>query len=132
VPFLLDTRVFLWSLGGRDRLSAETLQLLASRSNQLYLSAASSWEIAIKYQLGKIRLPAPPKEFIPIAIKDLGLIALDVTHRHSVAVGELPFHHRDPFDRLLIAQAQVESLAILTTDGDFRRYDVGIIHCGRR
>jgi PIN domain nuclease of toxin-antitoxin system len=132
VPFLLDTSVFLWSLGGRDRLSAESLQLLASRSNQLYLSAASSWEIAIKYQLGKIRLPAPPKEFIPAAIKDLGLIALDVTHRHSVAVGELPFHHRDPFDRLLIAQAQVESFAILTTDDDFRHYDVEIIHSGRR
>jgi PIN domain nuclease of toxin-antitoxin system len=73
-----------------------------------------------------------PKEFIPIAIKDLGLVALDVTHPHRVAVGELPFHHLGPFDRLLIAQARVESFAILTTDDDFGHYEVEIIHSGRR
>jgi PIN domain nuclease of toxin-antitoxin system len=127
--FLLDTNVLLWALGSRGRVNQDGLDLLTDPSKRIYLSAASTWEIAIKYQLGKIRLPKPPPEFVREAITELNLIRLDVSHRHAVAVWNLPLHHRDPFDRLLIAQAQAENLIVLTIDEVFKKYDVETIIC---
>ena len=129
--FLIDTNILLWTLGSHDKLNQAYLELLTEPSNRIYLSAASTWEIAIKYRLGKMRLPKPPDEFITQAIADLNLIKLDVSHRHAVAVWNLPLHHRDPFDRLLIAQSKIEELTILTADETFKRYGGNVFLSGK-
>jgi PIN domain nuclease of toxin-antitoxin system len=110
-----------------DRFAPATLELLENEETVLYLSAASSWEIAIKYALGKLRLPDPPHEFVPDRMLASGVTGLPIEHRHALAVAALPPKHRDPFDRLLVAQALVEDLPILTADTDLGRYDVEIL-----
>jgi PIN domain nuclease of toxin-antitoxin system len=105
-------------------LKPEVLSLLESSSNDLVLSAASSWEISIKYALGKLPLPEPPSRYIPSRMASSGSSGLAVEHAHAIRVAELPPHHRDPFDRLLVAQAQIEKLVLLTADRQFESYDV--------
>lgn len=109
-----------------ERLSAEAATLLQDGSNELLLSAASSFEIALKHTLGKLRLPAPPRRYVPDQIARTGVAPLVIEHSHALAVAELPPHHRDPFDRLLIAQAQLEGLTIVTVDHRIGDYDVPI------
>jgi PIN domain nuclease of toxin-antitoxin system len=130
MKYLLDTSVFLWSLGAEHKLNRTARDLLSSSRAELYLSAASSWEIAIKFALGTLALPKPPSQFVPNAIGLLALRSLDVTHLHSLVAGELPSHHCDPFDRMLIAQARLENLVLLTSDRTFLKYEVKIILCG--
>ena len=125
--FLLDTHVWLWLQTDPDRLAPEALEALEDQSNDLLLSAASSWEIAIKVALGKLDLPEPPEEYVPDRMLRHGVIGLPVEHRHALAVSALPMHHRDPFDRLLIAQAKEEDLAIVTADPSFGHYDVSLL-----
>lgn len=107
-----------------ERIDAAARRRMAARDNELLLSAASSWEMAIKYRLGKLPLPAPPHEFIPPRLIRDGVVALPVEHRHAVEVARLPNHHRDPFDRLLVAQAQLEKLTLFTADRQLSAYDV--------
>ena len=101
--------------------------MLSRRDHQLYLSAASSWEIAIKVALGKLHLPEPPPKYIPSRMEALDILGLPVEHAHALRVFDLPPHHRDPFDRILVAQAQCESLIILTADRSFVPYNVRIL-----
>jgi len=129
--YLLDTNVFLWSLGAENKLNKQATKLLSSNMSQLYLSAASSWEIAIKFALGSLTLPKAPLEFIPHAMGLLAIRSLDITHLHSLAAGELPPHHRDPFDRMLIAQSRAEGMVLLTGDYVFTAYEVEIVFCGK-
>jgi PIN domain nuclease of toxin-antitoxin system len=110
-------------------LPANYCEVLSSATSQIYFSAASSWEIAIKHALGKIKLPTAPIEFIPQAIREMGFANLDITSAHALAAGELPRHHRDPFDRILISQARAEDLILLTADRLLQQYDVEIILC---
>ena len=110
-----------------ERLAPRTRRLLADPANELLLSAASAWELAIKSALGKVQLPAPLSEYVTSRMAEDGVLALPVQHAHALRVAELPFHHRDPFDRLLIAQAQIEGLSLLTADRELRAYDVAII-----
>lgn len=131
MKYLLDTSVFLWSAGAPEKLNKQATSLLSSNASELYLSAASSWEIAIKLALGSLTLLKPPSEFIPHAMRTLALRSLDITHFHSLAAGELPRHHRDPFDRMLIAQARSETMILLTADSTFTRYDVETVLCGK-
>jgi PIN domain nuclease of toxin-antitoxin system len=131
VKYLLDTNVFLWGAATPDKLNQQAAALLSSVASELYLSAATSWEIAIKFALGSLPLPEPPPQFVPHTMRAMLLRPLDITHLHSVAVGELPLHHRDPFDRMLIAQARSESMVLLTADSAFRKYDVETIFCGK-
>src|SRR5688572_11728170 len=114
MKILLDTQCWLWMAASPDRFSASARSLIETTENELYLSAASAWEIAIKYSLGKLRLPEPPARYVPSRLELLRTSALPVEHSHALHVAALPPHHRDPFDRLLIAQAQVEDLPILT------------------
>ena len=93
----------------------------------MFLSAASAWEIAIKYSSGRLRLPVEPGEFVRSRLVASQTTPLPVQHNHALQVVHLPHHHRDPFDRLLIAQAQIEGLAIMTADSSFRAYDVEVI-----
>jgi PIN domain nuclease of toxin-antitoxin system len=95
--------------------------------NDLYLSAVSAWEIAIKYGLGKLTLPGRPAEVIPELMSKTAVAALPVLHSHALRVADLPMHHRDPFDRLLVAQAQLEDLPILTADPQLDPYEVEIL-----
>jgi PIN domain nuclease of toxin-antitoxin system len=98
--------------------------LLLDRKNTLYLSAASAWEIVIKHQLGKLRLPDPPERFVRHCLRLLVVESLPVTLEHTLHVDTLPAHHRDPFDRILIAQAHSEELTILTNDKAFANYPI--------
>jgi len=131
VKYLLDTNVFLWSNGAPEKLNRQAITVLSSGSAEVYLSAASSWEIAIKFALRSLRLPSPPSQFIPHAMRVMALRSLDITHFHSVVAGDLPRHHRDPFDRMLIAQARSETMVLLTADTAFRKYDVETVFCGK-
>jgi len=124
--YLLDTHVWLWLQAEPNRLDPAALDLLADRRNELTLSAASSWEIAIKYRIGKLPLPEPPSAYVPERLRRSGTTPLAVEHPHVLRVADLPDHHRDPFDRLLIAQAQLLDLTIVTIDATFSRYDVAL------
>ena len=124
---LLDTQCWLWMAASPEKLSARARALVQSADNELYLSAASALEIAIKHALGKLRLPEPPQRWVPSRVDALRVWPLDIEHTHALQVATLPAHHRDPFDRLLIAQAQVEDLPILTADPLLTQYDVVVI-----
>ena len=127
MKLLLDTQCWLWMQAEPARLRAETRELLLDPGNELFLSAASSWEIAIKYALGKLPLPEPPSTYVPSRLRSSGVIGLPIEHAHALHVGSLPPHHRDPFDRLLIAQAQVEGLPIMTADRALALYAVTVV-----
>jgi PIN domain nuclease of toxin-antitoxin system len=127
VKILLDTQVWLWMLATPERLSKRSRALVVATENELVLSAASAWEIAIKHALGKLTLPEPPVEYVLRLMTSTGITPLPVYHRHALHVASLPVHHSDPFDRLLIAQAQLEELPVLTADKVFRKYDVDTI-----
>jgi PIN domain nuclease of toxin-antitoxin system len=109
------------------RLSSKTQALLRNPSNELLLSAASSWEIAIKYALGKLALPVPAADYVMARMEKSRVSPLAIQHSHALRAGSLPLHHSDPFDRLLIAQGQVEAIAILTADRQFESYEVDLL-----
>jgi len=123
---LLDTHSWLWMVGDSGRLADSSRGLLRDPANELFLSAASAWEMAIKFASGKLRLPQPPAALITQWMAEVRLGALPILHAHALRAGELPPHHRDPFDRLLIAQAQIEGLTVLTADRAFAKYDVPV------
>ena len=125
--YLLDTQIWLWSLVSPQRMGNEVSSIVIDQNNTLVLSAASTWEIAIKYRLGKLPLPEPPEEFILPRLTRDGIESLPIHHHHAARVADLPDHHRDPVDRLLIAIAQTESMTILTSDRKLQPYDVKII-----
>lgn len=120
---LLDTHVFLWLQTEPERLGAH-LETIADESTQLFVSAATSWEIAIKYALGRLPLPEPPARYVPDRIAAIGAAAIDIEHAHALAVADLPLIHRDPFDRLLVAQAIALGVPIVTADPMVARYPV--------
>jgi PIN domain nuclease of toxin-antitoxin system len=120
---LLDTHVFLWLQSEPTRLGPH-LRLVEDPRNERLLSAASSWEIAIKYGLGRLPLPEPPQRYVPTRMRAIGASALPIEHSHALAVAELEPLHRDPFDRLLVAQAQALDVTILTADTAVAQYAV--------
>ena len=119
---LVDTQCWLWMTLSPERFSAAAR--VEAEGNVLYLSAASAWEIAIKHALGKLRLPEPPATYVPARVAALCIQPLAIEHQLALHVATLPAHHRDPFDRLLVAQAQLDDLPILTADPLIRAYDV--------
>jgi len=127
VTYLLDTHVWLWMVTAPDRLGSMARTVIDGADNRLLLSAASSWEIAIKQAITRLVLPEPAEVFVPERMRITGVVGLAVEHAHALRVGSLPAHHRDPFDRLLVAQAQVEAVPLLTADPIFERYDVEVI-----
>jgi PIN domain nuclease of toxin-antitoxin system len=124
VKILLDTQAWLWMLADPDRLARRARRLIERSDNELYFSAASAWEIAIKWELGKLKLPADPAEDVPSRMAQSGVIPLPIRHAHAVQVARLPRHHRDPFDRLLVAQASLEEMVLLTADRQFDVYGI--------
>lgn len=124
---LLDTRVWLWTLVSPERFDEAIGDLLADRGNELLFSAASAWEIAFKYRLGKLPLPEPPARFVPPRLARDGITLLPVEPHHALHVADLPDHHRDPFDRLLVAQAVLEQLTLITADQQLSAYDARVL-----
>ena len=124
---LLDTHTFLWWISDDPQLSHKARQIIAHGENILFLSAASGWEIAIKTRLGKLKLPVDINSFLFEQLSINAISTLPVQMNHALHVYTLPDFHRDPFDRILIAQAQVEGLPILTPDRQFAGYQVEII-----
>jgi PIN domain nuclease of toxin-antitoxin system len=131
VRFLLDTHVWLWLQLSPEVIESSVLDQLADESNELLLSAASSWEIAIKYGLGKLPLPDPPDVYVPSAMRYSGTSGLAIEPMHALAVAKLPLLHRDPFDRLLVVQAQMMDLTLVTADPLVAAYDVTLLTIDR-
>lgn len=121
---LLDTHTFLWFIGGSPNLGATARMLIEDASNQSFLSVASLWEMAIKVSIGKLSLGQPFEILFPRQLMLNGIDLMGIEIRHVAVVSELPFHHRDPFDRLLIAQAMVERMPIVSADLAFDAYPV--------
>ena len=116
--------MWLWLQTTPERIRESTLGMLGDTGNELLLSAASSWEIAIKYAIGRLRLPVAPEAYVEARMAQSGTRGLPVEHRHALRVAALPMHHRDPFDRLLVAQAQLENAALVTSDHQLDPYDI--------
>ncbi len=110
-----------------ERFSDTVRARLVDVDLALFLSAASAWEIAIKYSLGRLSLPDAPARYVPDRMQKTRVTPLAISHAHALRVSELPLHHRDPFGRLLVAQAQLEGLPILTADRALKDYDVETI-----
>ena len=124
---LLDTHTFLWWVEDAPELSKKARQAVANPGNECFLSLVSCWEMAIKLSLGKLKLAGVIERFIPEQLAANGFRQLEIEFRHVARVAALPFHHRDPFDRLLAAQAKEEKLAIVSADTVFRKYGVKCI-----
>jgi PIN domain nuclease of toxin-antitoxin system len=120
---LLDSHVLLWALGSERSLSAEAREVIGDAANVVSASIVSLWEIKIKESLGKLKLP---KGFYK-AIEPAGFEILPLTLAHVQALDKLPMHHRDPFDRLLIAQAKTEQMLLVTHDAEFKRYKANLL-----
>ena len=123
---LLDTHTFLWFVTGDKRLSARARRAMEGEDAELFLSAASIWEMAIKSSLGRLTLPMPLNEYIAEKLEH-GFRILPVDWTQAAAVEKMPFHHRDPFDRLLVAQAVAEGMPLVSADPEFRAYKVKVI-----
>ena len=124
---LLDTHTFLWWVTNDPLLSAKVEGILRDRGNQIFVSAATGWEIAIKSQIGKLNFPTPPEPFMLQQLALNSFVTLPIRLEHGLRVYHLPFYHRDPFDRILIAQSQLEGMPILTTDSKIAQYGVDVI-----
>jgi PIN domain nuclease of toxin-antitoxin system len=124
---LLDTHAFLWWNTNDPQLSDTARGIIANGQNEVYLSAASAWEIAIKAARGRLILPDTPERYVSQRLARHRFLALPVQISHALHVAALPWHHADPFDRLLIAQSQLEQLPLITADEDIVRYDVQVI-----
>ena len=124
---LLDTCCFIWISGSPDRLPAHVVGAFQQPENEIYFSASSAWEIAIKYKAGRLDLPDLPEKFISKRLLSYRLSVLGIELAHVLSAGALPLHHHDPFDRLLIAQAEIEKLTIMTPDKAFGAYGVPLL-----
>lgn len=127
MKYLLDTHTFLWWITDDDRLSSRALDVIRDGQNDLFFSAASAWEIAIKSGLDRIRLPEGADHFIPEQLRLNGFRPLTIQLSHALTVEDLPSHHRDPFDRLLVTQSQLEGMPIVSGDDQLADYGVEII-----
>ena len=127
MSYLLDTRCWLWLQTEPERFPDRLLNRLADRAVDLFLSAASAWEIGIKHATGRLALPEPPAVYVPDGMRRTGARELPVSHGHALAAAALPLHHRDPFDRLLVAQSRIEGLPLVTADRAIQQYDVEVI-----
>jgi PIN domain nuclease of toxin-antitoxin system len=125
--YLLDTHTFLWWNMDDTQLGSFAKELISDSSNEIFLSAASAWEIAIKAARGRLTLPEDPTRYISNRLSLHGFQALPVQIHHAAQVYKLPMHHSDPFDRLLIAQSQVESMPLISVDADMRKYEVKVV-----
>ena len=124
---LLDTHGLIWFLEGDPRLSNAARIAIEEPKNRKWVSVATGWEIAIKSSLGKLKLPMPFNELFPVRLEQLGFVILNIHAGHLHKLYALPMLHRDPFDRLIIAQAQTENLTLVSCDPHFSHYTVQVL-----
>lgn len=124
MKYLLDTHSLIWFIGGDSQLSTDARRLMDDEANQLYVSIASLWEMAIKFSTGKLNLGKPYADLFPEQLEINSIEILGITVDHLQITATLPFHHRDPFDRLLISQSLADALPIISVDSIFDNYDV--------
>ena len=122
MKLLLDTCTFLWMVDQHERLSPRAAQLIQSPDHEVYLSAASSWEVGTKYATKRLWLSEPPDLYVPAQRDAHGILPLAIDEESALHGARLPYLHRDPFDRLLVAQAIVHGMTIVTPDATIRRY----------
>jgi PIN domain nuclease of toxin-antitoxin system len=124
VNLLLDTCTFLWSIAGGDEISESARSALADPANDVYLSSVSAWEITVKHALGRLPLPEPPERYVPSQRIARGIEPLALDEEAALHLSRLPPLHSDPFDRMLVCQALIAALTIVTPDADIARYPV--------
>ncbi len=124
MKLLLDSHTFIWFIAGDARLSDDARIAIEDLDNDKWISIASIWEIAIKYSIGKLSLSAPFNILIPQQTRKNGFDLLDIKFAHTATITTLPFHHRDPFDRLIISQAIVEGMDVVSIDAAFDKYPI--------
>jgi PIN domain nuclease of toxin-antitoxin system len=122
--YLLDTHNLIWFIGGDTQLSSHARQLIEDEEHELFISIASLWEMAIKVSIGKLKLGQPFDQMFPQQLENNSIEILGITVDHLKLVCQLPFHHRDPFDRLIISQAQVDQLPVISIDTVFDDYGI--------
>lgn len=127
MQYLLDTHVLIWWITDDKRLSSRAKNLIKKRRSNIYWSVASSWEVSIKHALGRLEFDEPIEEFIPSELAKNNIESLTIQNSHAFLAGRLPIHHKDPFDRMLIAQARIESLGMISDDSKFKLYDVDVL-----
>lgn len=127
MKLLLDTQCWLWWFAQPERLNEEARAHIADETNALWLSVASIWEMGIKVAIGKLPLPEPIDSYIPSRMVLLNMRSLEITASHALQASMLPLHHRDPFDRMLVAQAQMEDMMLVSADPMFRLYNVSML-----
>jgi PIN domain nuclease of toxin-antitoxin system len=125
--YLIDTHCWLWWHIEPSRLGQNLYKLIEDEESEIFFSVISAWEIVIKFYLHKLTLPFPPEKYIPKRLQSSFMEVLPVHLEHVLQAGVLPSHHKDPFDRLLIAQAKAEGLTMMTRDKQFGRYEVAIV-----
>jgi PIN domain nuclease of toxin-antitoxin system len=127
MKLLIDTQCWLWWFAQPERLRQSTIDLIANEDNELWFSVASVWEMGIKAAMDKLPVPEPIEQYVDSTVGELGANLLTINATHALTAARLPLHHRDPFDRMLIAQAQVEEMAIVTADRVFEQYEAKIV-----
>lgn len=123
----IDTQCWLWWFAQPERLNEEAIAHIADETNALWLSVASIWEMGIKVAIGKLPLPEPIDSYIPSRMVLLNMRSLEIRASHALQASMLPLHHRDPFDRMLVAQAQMEDMMLVSADSMFRLYNVSML-----
>ena len=121
---LLDTHTFLWFIAGSPDLSVAARALIENPANESFLSVASAWEMAINVSLGRLTLAHPVEQLLPAQLAANGIALLPIDLRHTLRVSSLPFHHRDPFDRMLVAQSLVEQMPLVSVDAALDAYGI--------
>lgn len=124
---LLDTHVLLWFVSDPGKLRSEAREIIEDGSNDIFVSVVTAWEVAIKQSVGKLDLPEPAETWVPKVLKASGLEVLDVDLRSTLRTRGLPWHHRDPFDRLLVAQALEHGFTLCSRDARLEAYAVPVV-----
>ncbi|MBN3909116.1 MAG: type II toxin-antitoxin system VapC family toxin [Nostoc sp. NMS1] len=127
MKLLLDTQCWLWWFTQPELLNEAAIAHIADETNELWLSVASIWEMGIKVAIGKLPLADPLDSYISSRMMVLAMRSLEITASHALQAAALPLHHRDPFDRMLIAQAQIEEMTLVSADSMFNQYDISLL-----
>jgi PIN domain nuclease of toxin-antitoxin system len=123
--YLIDTHILIWLIIETNKLPKNIFQVLKNKNNKIFISAVSIWEIAIKVSIGKLIFPFELKNIIK-EISEMNISVLDITSEHLIKVADLPFHHKDPFDRLIISQSIIENIPIISSENIFSKYNIEI------
>jgi PIN domain nuclease of toxin-antitoxin system len=127
MKYLLDTHAFLWFVSDDSRLSSRAKSIIKTRNNEVYFSAASAWEMSIKIKLGRLSIEDDLEPFIVKQLAENSFHALSVTIFHSIYTSKLPDIHKDPFDRMIIAQSQIEDMHLISKDKNIKKYKVPVV-----